>query len=76
MQGHALAEAEEAEARHKRFSIAPGKTKSVLVKISKKGRRLIKRKHKLKVSATAKAKNAMTARRTVTLRPARKKRKR
>jgi hypothetical protein len=62
----------------KKFNIAPGKTKSVLVKISKKGRKLIKRKRKLKASATAKAKasagKTKTAKRKVTLKPARKKR--
>ncbi|HEY1359290.1 MAG TPA: CSLREA domain-containing protein [Thermoleophilaceae bacterium] len=55
----------------RKFNIAPGKTGTVRVKISKRGRRLIKRKRKLRVRASAKAKNAKTAKRKITLRPAR-----
>ncbi|HEY1359289.1 MAG TPA: CSLREA domain-containing protein [Thermoleophilaceae bacterium] len=53
----------------KRFSIAPGKTRSVVVKISRKGRTRIKQRHKLKATASAKAKHAKTARRKLTLKP-------
>ena len=37
---------------HVRFSVKPGKTKKILVKLSKAGRKLLKRKGKLKVVLT------------------------
>jgi hypothetical protein len=64
----------------RRFNIAGGKTTTVTLKLSKRARRLLARKHSLKVVASATGRDsagnrAKTARRTLTLKRAHAKKK-